>query len=175
MKAFISLLVSTLCVWTIILFFTLYLPTITGAHDPAARATYFLRWIPGIAIAFLAGATGAFFNGLLEIWKISTSSAANEAPASIPDNVQFIVRPLLGAFAGFILLLFFAVGGLSLTYERPDGVSSRGIRGHSYLSAHSSQHIPTGYNHFAHVRWGILFPPCAGAFGRLPKANVSQV
>ena len=145
MKAFISLLVSTLCVWTIILFFTLYLPTTTGVHDPAARATHFLRWIPGIAIAFLAGATGAFFNGLLEIWKISTSSPANEATAPIPDNVQFIVRPLLGAFAGFILFLFFAVGGLSLTYERPDSVQSGASVGTLIyqLTPHSTSQLAT--------------------------------
>ena len=175
MKAFISLLVSTLCVWTIILFFTLYLPTITGAHDPAARATYFLRWIPGIAIAFLAGATGAFFNGLLEIWKISTSSAANEAPASIPDNVQFIVRPLLGAFAGFILFLFFAVGGLSLTYERPDSIQSGASVGTLIyqLTPHSTSQLATTI--LLTFVGGYFFPPRAGAFGRLPKANVSQV
>src|SRR4051794_18774730 len=115
MKAFVSLAVSTLCVWSLVLFLALFVPTITGAHDPAAKATYFLQWIPGIGIAFLSGTTGAFFNGLLEIWNSRPSPTQNGGTQTPLSTVHFVIRPLLGAFAGFILFLFFAVGGLSLT------------------------------------------------------------
>ncbi len=126
MKAFFSLLASTVALWVIVFFFTLYLPTITGVHGPGARPSYFLRWIPGIAIAFLSGTTGAFFNGLLEIWHTSTPppQSPNEQQPASPSPVNFVVRPLLGAFAGFILFLFFATGGLSLTYQQTDADSS---------------------------------------------------
>jgi H+/Cl- antiporter ClcA len=126
MKAFFSLLASTVAVWTLVFFFTLYVPTITGVHDPGARSTHFLRWIPGIAIAFLSGTAGAFFNGLLEIWRTQTPQpqTPDEQQPVLPPTVHFVVRPLLGAFSGFILFLFFATGGLSLTYQQTDADTS---------------------------------------------------
>src|SRR5262249_31107407 len=118
MKAFLSLLASTVAVWTLIFFFTLYVPTITGNVSSSARPWNFLPWIPGIAIAFLSGTAGAFFNGLLEIWRTQPQQpeAAREQQPALPSALHFALRPLLGAFAGFILFLFFATGGLSLTY-----------------------------------------------------------
>ena len=134
MKAFFALLVSTLAVWTVIFFFTLYVPTFTGAHSPDARPTYFLRWIPGVAIAFLSGTAGAFFNGLLEIWRTQAQPAVpDDHPGSSPSTVHFVVRPLLGAFAGLILFLFFATGGLSRTNS-----PTRGTRGHQLVRSFTS-------------------------------------
>ena len=145
MKAFFALLASTLAVWTVIFFFTLYVPTITGAHSPAARPAYFLRWIPGVAIAFLSGTAGAFFNGLLEIWRTQAQPAVpDDQPASSPSTVHFIVRPLLGAFAGLILFLFFATGGLSLTYQASDADSGASVGTLIYqLTPHTASQLAT--------------------------------
>ena len=147
MKAFFSLLTSTVAVWAIVFFFTLYLPTITGVHGRGAGPLGFLPWIPGIAIAFLAGTAGAFFNGLLEIWRTSIQppqSPSEQQPAS-PSTVHFVVRPLLGAFAGFILFLFFATGGLSLTYQQTDAYPSGASVGNLIyqLTPHTASQLAT--------------------------------
>src|SRR5437762_2688883 len=145
MKAFFALLASTLAVWTVIFFFTLYIPTITGAHAPDARPTYFLRWIPGVAIAFLSGTAGAFFNGLLEIWRTQAQPAApDDQPPGPPTTVHFVVRPLLGAFAGLVLFLFFATGGLSLTYQQSNADPGASVGTLIYqLTPHTASQLAT--------------------------------
>jgi len=113
MRSFMCLLMSTLSLWALIIFLSIYPPTLTGAH-PGTFALNFLPWLPGISIAMLSGVAGAFFNGMLAIYSGATARHRIDSGAS-PELVYFVIRPFLGAMAGMILFFFFAAGGLSLT------------------------------------------------------------
>lgn len=113
MKAFLALLLITLCLGGCVVGLSVLLLTTTGNH-PGTKAIYFLQWLPGISIALLSGIIGAFFNGLMEIWRAYSRSGAIPREIAPPNLVRFVIRPFLGAIAGVILFLFFAAGSLSL-------------------------------------------------------------
>jgi hypothetical protein len=113
MRSFITLLISTVILWILIISFSICLPPLTGDH-PDTRPFNFLPWLPGISIALLSGVAGAFFNGMLEIHR-SIANKVSEEPAKELDLVYYVIRPFLGAMAGMIVFFFVAAGGLSLT------------------------------------------------------------
>ena len=113
MRSLLGLLISSLFLWTLIIFLSIYPPTLTGAH-PDTIAVNFLPYLPGISIAMLSGVAGALFNGMLDIYSRVSARDSKES-SSDRDLVYYVIIPFLGAMAGMILFFFFAAGGLSLT------------------------------------------------------------
>jgi hypothetical protein len=95
---------------TIALF--LFVPALTGNHkDP--NPFHFLPYLPGIAIATIAGSTGGMFSRLFAVWSSINAPDSRQIP-SARDPALFYLPPVLGAFAGVLTFLILAAGGLSL-------------------------------------------------------------
>jgi hypothetical protein len=113
MKSLIALLFSAIAVSIAIIAISLYGYV---AGKPGTSPLLFLRWLPGISVALLAGCIGATIEGLLEINHRYNDPAATAIRASSSELVRFTVKPILGSLAGFVLFFAMATGLTSIDF-----------------------------------------------------------
>jgi len=155
------LLGAWLLVLTITLVLWMYIPTLTGGHTDV-HPLHFLPYPPGVAIAVLAGSTGGMLNGLFKVW----NEVSHGGPVSSQhDPAFYYLPPILGAFAGILMFLIIAAGGLSII--DPKGAFSADLQQSASVASLLYKLTPTSPPQLAVF---VIYTAAAGYyFTRVPE------
>src|SRR2546427_5468547 len=107
MRSLACLLVSTVVALVVTVVLFTVVPTMVGVHRGEDWRNL-APWIPGLGVAMMSGAVGAFFGGMLQIWLHAAGSENNEWHGVQVSGLDYGLRPVLGATAGVVIFLLYA-------------------------------------------------------------------
>jgi hypothetical protein len=113
-KSLFILITSAIAVLVAVLLLSLYGYHADRPNEPLLR---FLRWLPGISVALLAGCVGGTLEGLLEISRRGDDLGSTPVPVSSVDSVRFAVKPILGSLSASVVFFAMAAGLTSLNFS----------------------------------------------------------